>query len=257
MAPAEQPRRAFLGREIHAFFLHLVSAVDRGLANQIHDAPSMKPFTVSPLMWDESRNPWFRITAFAPRVADALNRAASAWEGRQMRLADGLYEVQAIITDGQRQPWASLGSYETLWDHYVRSWTQAARAVTLQFCTPTTFRHGRETCPLPDPALVFQSLLAKWNAFSPRPIAPGLYDYIRTELSVGRYSLKTGLLDLGKQRRLMGFCGICEFAARDRRDERFRLVQMLAEFAFYSGVGHKATMGMGMAVPLRPLRRAA
>lgn len=256
-APGERPRDAFLGREIHAFFLHLVASVDPGLASQIHDAPSMKPFTVSPLLWDDPHNPWFRITTFAPRVAHALSEAASAWEGRQIRLADGLYRVEAVITDRRKHPWAAASTYHDLWDHYTQSWMRPGAPITLQFYTPTTFRRGRQTCPLPDPGLVFQSLLAKWNAFSPRPISNGMKNYIDSEVSVGRYSLETNLLDLGRDRRLMGFSGACDFTASDTQDERFRHLRMLAEFAFYAGVGHKATMGMGMVAPVRPVGRAA
>jgi CRISPR/Cas system endoribonuclease Cas6 (RAMP superfamily) len=37
------------------------------------------------------------------------------------------------------------------------------------------------------------------------------------------------------------------YLLKDRRDEAMaRLLNLLADFAFYSGVGYKTTMGMGM-----------
>jgi CRISPR-associated endoribonuclease Cas6 len=66
-------------------------------------------------------------------------------------------------------------------------------------------------------------------------------------IRVSGYRLKTGLLDFGTYREL-GFQGDVSYEIDARApDELVKTIQALGDFAFFSGVGAKTTMGMGQA----------
>jgi len=249
-APAEG---AFLGREAHAVFLTVIGEVNPALASQLHDSPALKPFSVSPLVWERHPWAWLRFTMFGPTVArtfeEALNRATVT---PRLRLGRAEFELVDVFFDPSQHPWAATNSYEALWERHMRSRTTGDDRIGLRFVTPTTFRAQDRTTPLPQPELVFCNLLTKWNAFSPRPLNGKVREYLRSSLRVARYELQTDFLDLGRDRRQVGFRGICEFLGSRSCDEGLRAARMLAEYAFYAGVGYKATMGMGMASSTRP-----
>lgn len=249
----DPPRGEFLGREAHALFLSVIEDVNPSLAAQLHDSPALKPFTVSPLIWEGNRRAWLRFTVFGPTVARSFAEALdSGLLGPRIRLGQTEFEVADVYSDVLQHPWSATDSYEALWERHMRSRSTFDRRIALHFVTPTTFRAQQKTTPLPQPELVFSSLLTKWNAFSPRPLNRVAQDYFRDGLSVSRHELQTDFLDLGRGRRQVGFRGVCEFVGSSSCDEGLRAARMLAEYAFYAGVGYKATMGMGMATPTEP-----
>ena len=242
--------RPRLGREIHALFLSLIAQVDGSLAGLLHDSPALKPFAVSPLVWERPPWAWFRFAMYAPTVGEAYLEALLRGHLREIRLGKIVFTVERVFQHPSEHPWARTSTYETLWRKHMCSPTRPDDRIRLEFLTPTTFRAEQRTTPLPQPDLVFGSLLAKWNAFSPRPLNGAVTAYASAGLSVTRYALETEMLDLGRNRRQVGFCGVCEFAGAKGHEEDLRAIRMLADYSFFAGVGYKATMGMGMVMPV-------
>ena len=234
-----------------ACFLDLVRRVDPALSAALHANERLKPFTVSPLTLDRETPAhdgrarfWLRMTALDERLADIVARPATD----RVRIGRVTLDVTAVVTQPWRHAWAGAASYERLVNAVQAAATDSA--VVLEFHTPTAFSSNvRNVVRLfPEPALVFRSLGKRWNTHAGERFA--IDDELLQELCDGirveRYALETREAPLGPRTRSKGFIGTCEYSAgrRGATDCR-RFLRLLAEFAFFAGVGLRTTMGMG------------
>lgn len=113
---------------------------------------------------------------------------------------------------------------------------------------------------LPLPQLVFQSLLKRWQDIAP----PELIDLIQTE-HLEEYLQKDGVIITDytltahhvhfSTHQQPGFVGTCTYQLRGLNDKATtttaltlqQQVYLLAQLAFYSGIGYKTAMGLGQA----------
>jgi len=122
------------------------------------------------------------------------------------------------------------------------------RQVQIEFASPTGFKKDGEMDHLfPEPALVFGSLLRRWNEFAPLALPDELMRYARECLRVSAYSLRTQSVRLTPEITLTGTVGWARYAAVHFDRYWMSLVQALAKFSAYSGVGAKLSMGFGQA----------
>jgi CRISPR-associated endoribonuclease Cas6 len=118
-------------------------------------------------------------------------------------------------------------------------------SIKLEFITPTAFKQGKKTIqPFPLPELVFGSLLRRWNVFAPEDLH---FPQVEWQGMVSAFDLKTQVLRLegGPQ---IGSVGWVRYRFPDA--EQARIASILAQYAFFAGVGYKTTMGMGQVQPL-------
>jgi len=101
---------------------------------------------------------------------------------------------------------------------------------------------------LPLPELVFDSLARQWNSLAPVPLQidrQALRTYTDQHVVIKRLeSLHTQMLHFAKAPQV-GFVGRVSFGLMGDNDIARLYLNMLADFAFYAGVGMKTTMGMG------------
>ncbi len=123
--------------------------------------------------------------------------------------------------------------------------------ITLEFMTPTAFHVYGMAYVLPDPVRVFESYLAQWNLFSPSAlrIAGAWLDWLRQSVVISRHRLETSVLRFDTHSQI-GFIGLVSFSIPRARvaatgDEPLRILNCLADFAFFCGTGHKTAQGMG------------
>jgi CRISPR-associated endoribonuclease Cas6 len=99
----------------------------------------------------------------------------------------------------------------------------------------------------PEPLLVWDSLLRTWNRYAPDTFTiekQTLRTFLRSFVTVSACDdLATHTLHYPKYTQ-KGFTGICRYQV-DGDDTHAGQLTALAEFARYSGVGYKTTMGMG------------
>ena len=150
------------------------------------------------------------------------------------------------MTRPDEHPWSRTSTFEEL----RARWRQGdvPGRVRLLFLSPTAFA-GRDASTLfPLPALVFGSLVRRWNQHAPEPFAPSVRDSLLGTIREEAHELHTFPIEFGTHR-LKGFVGVCEYSAHQGAPaEVSRVVQTLADFAFYSGVGLTTTMGMGQVI---------
>lgn len=152
--------------------------------------------------------------------------------------------------------WSGWTSYAKLVaENQARSARRLER-LTLVFDSPTGFggvdrSWGRETTMVPEPVRVFGGLARRWHRFAPAALAEAiepeaLAHYLEERVRIEEYDLRTQRLHL-RQAPLLGVVGQCTYLLPpdDVEDRLRRQVHLLADYAFYAGVGHKTAQGLG------------
>jgi len=114
----------------------------------------------------------------------------------------------------------------------------------IDFLTPTSFKRGRFDYILPEPELIFKSLLRKWNAFSPEKADWEVLDFVKRHVSVSGLWVNSCKTEISEKAKILGFRGRVYLYA-DRLCEETKLLKALLKFSEFSGVGRKSTMGFG------------
>jgi len=251
-----------LGWASHALFLRLLAERDAGLAGELHDGMAPRPFTCSSLVGGAPQGPmlrlapgaqaWLRFTGLTAPVSRHL-LAIAANPPAQVELDGQVLQVCAATVDAQAHPWAASDGYRELCERILHAPGPVPRRVRLEFASPTTF-HTRNAAgqrvniPLPLPHLVFGSLLDRWQAFSPVAVDPDLRQYAQEMVVLSRCSVRTRTLAFKEGGSETGFVGEAVFSTLNADRYWGRVLQVLAAYALYAGVGAKTTMGMGQAM---------
>ena len=221
-----------------------------------------------------------RITLAGLRVFSDVNEASSL-AGHTLSLGPEERRVDFRIIEACLSPAQHPLAGATTHDALARS-AQPGREITLRFVTPTSFKYdtaaGEKVLSLPLPEYVFGGLAARWMSFcGPHPLdlagiinhyaAEGWVDTMRPDGQshdavsawrdlLGRHLMVTRMADVNTDvmrisgQKQIGFTGDVTFeVVGDPMLERVATV--LADAAFYFGVGRKTTQGMGMTRRLR------
>jgi len=262
LAPTREATvRATMGHQAHAAFLRTVRDADPVLAEVLHlpDMPS-RPFTVSPLLGVgrahdrqirlcPEQEYFLRFTVLYPPIFERFMARFLQGEGRPViRLGKALLLIKEILTTPGSHPRAGY-----------TSWAQLANQarpdpdIALEFTSPTAFgfgqkEWGKHVVVLPEPRLVFGSLARSWNDLAPPPLQldrKALLIYVKEHAVVKRLDgLRTQMLRFGRAPQV-GFVGQVTYGLMAENAAARCQLNALADFAFYSGVGMKTTMGMG------------
>lgn len=220
------------GRAFHALFYQWLALGDYALSTQVHEQSGPRPFTVSPIYRADGQ-PTVYLTLLDDAIWPALKRGIS--------LTPTVEVIGRPLTLPPDGPQVHHRSYADL--------VSDAR-IRLRFLSPTSF-HSREMhYPLPDPSLAYQSWLNRWNQFAPEGarINVALLDIVAAHVAVGRYDLRTEMVDLGQNRKVIGFVGSVQYnviRAGKIGDEWLHKLNLLADYATFCGTGHKTAQGMG------------
>jgi len=251
-APVTLP--AWLGRATHAWFLDTVQRIDPALAADLHTPNEDRPFTVSDLwgpgLTRQGENRLTPGTAYSLRVTgcradlSALIDRLAQQPPATIRLLDHPFAVQRATTDPAVSSWAGRVDFATLAQRNMLAKEQPGQ-LTLHFASPTLFRSNDAYLPLPLPRLVFEGLARRWNSLSSVTIADEVVRYAEECLLISRYRLQTERVDRGPRGGFPGFTGTCTYAFKVRDRYWMGLIHLLADFAFYAGVGKQTAMGLG------------
>ena len=224
------------GRALHALFYQWLALGDYSLSVQVHDQSGPRSFTVSPL-YRINGQPTIHFTLLDDILWPALSQGISLTPtveviGRPLTLPSGGPQVE-------HRSYADLAAN-----------SQAETRIRVRFLSPTSFRSREMHLPLPDPFLVYQSWLNRWNVFAPEDVRinVALLDIVAAHVAVGRYDLRTEMVDLGRNRKIIGFVGAIQYKvirAGKIGDEWLRRLNLLADYAPFCGTGHKTAQGMG------------
>jgi len=241
------------GHHAQALFLDLVRLVSPERAAALHaDAPS-KPFTVAllpPAPAARSGEPpplELRVGLLGADLFATVYQALLRQSGRQARLGAARYRLDEALGLPEQHPWAGWRSFAGL----LAEVRPAAR-VALEFASPCAFSQsaledGRQRLGLlPDPACVFGSLARRWNALAPTEarLDSAAVERAAAQTLLAEHRLETSLIDLGRGPQ-KGFLGRCAYELPPDPPAR-RALTLLADAAFFLGLGIKSARGMGL-----------
>ena len=230
-----------LGRAVHAQVLDWMQAGNPVIAQAIHSTQT-SPISLSGLVGKRRKygtQPddefYFRISLLDGDLLQSLLTGIDKWGTQPISLGKFPFVCRGVeaLPGGHRQ--VQIGDYRLL------AKTSLVRDdISLEFQSPTAFKQGKKTIqPFPLSELVFGSLLRRWNAFAPEDLH---FPQIEWQGRVSAFDLKTQVLRLegGPQ---IGSVGWVRYRFPDA--EQARIASILAQYAFFAGVGYKTTMGMG------------
>jgi CRISPR-associated endoribonuclease Cas6 len=252
---------ATVGHQAHAAFLKTIEEADAALAEVLH-LPNLpaRPFTVSPLLgvgrardYETRLSPeqdyFLRFTVLYPPIFERFMARFLHGEGRPViRLGHALLLIKEILATPGSHPWAGY----TSWTQLAQEARPAAE-IALDFTSPTAFgfgqkEWGKKAVVLPQPELVFGSLVRSWNNLAPPPLQierDALMAYVEEHVVVKRIeNLATQMLHFKKAPQV-GFLGQVTYGLMGNNEAARCQLDALAGFAFYAGVGMKTAMGMG------------
>ncbi|MCB8965739.1 MAG: CRISPR system precrRNA processing endoribonuclease RAMP protein Cas6 [Ardenticatenaceae bacterium] len=255
-----------LGRASHAMLLRLLASADPALAQMLHDSNTAKPFTCSDLIGGErvdknarrftpDKQAWLRLTGLTSTVSALLQLWATT-PPEKVELDGAVFTVQTATIDPAVHPWAGQTSCEALSAPHLLAQQSPAYRLSLEFASPTTFRSQGRSLPVPMPEWVFGSLLDRWNAFATVQLPTETRRFAAECVVLSRYRLHTRAVPY-KDIVQMGCVGWGDFVALQHDRYWNSVLNLLADFAFYSGVGYQTTVGLGQvrrktAVPTAP-----
>lgn len=256
------------GHHAHAAFLDIVRAVDPTLAQALHGSSGRKPFTVSPLQGlpaphegkivvKAGQTAWLRFTMLVePLFRAFIGRFLQSDARPTIRLSRVEFAVGEVLTTPGSHPWASYTTAQELLDRWrerdMRGRNNPAHTFTLEFASPTAWslggRWGKRIEVLPRPRLFFGGLATTWDAWFKdvfRMDSRYIRDYAAETVVVSRMQLETRMYQYRGYKQV-GTVGTLTYELLDYANEHLvRVLNTLADFAFYAGVGYKTTMGMG------------
>ena len=250
-----------MGRAVWACALGLIGAQQPDMAAVLHDSTDLKPVATSPLQGPVTveghrvrlhpgETYWFRVSSVAPPLSHIL-ADIEAQPPRTLELDRQRFDVIMVSSDPSGHAWARRQSYDDLYNAVWQEPEGAAPLVSLDFVSPTAFLSQGRTVLWPEPDRVFGSLLQRWQAYAPALLPDDLEDAIAACIDVEAYELRTRSQQYAKgaSRQVWyqkGFVGTCRYRGRrDTPEPVLRLLNLLARYALFAGVGSRTTVGMG------------
>jgi len=254
-SPTDAVLPAHLGRGNYAATLAALQRVDPALGPALHDGAGPKPLTCSDLlngrverdrMLIRAGTPYYlRITGLTPPASTALEAALLSTPPTTWTLADHTFDVVSVCCDENAEVWSGRTTYETLAATQLLQGGNLPRKVALLFHSPTSFQSKGMHIPVPLPNLVFGSLVDRWNTFSPVTLSPEVRRFGEEMVALSNYRLESQVVPQKGGSPLIGGVGRATYTALGGDRYWLATMQMLADFALYSGVGVKTTIGMG------------
>ncbi|MBI3243457.1 MAG: CRISPR-associated endoribonuclease Cas6 [Chloroflexi bacterium] len=207
-----------------------------------------------------------RFTAMTGPVAQAIRWAVSSGQlavGSAIRLTESEFVVEAVDSglqglnggsqlddpkskiENSKSRWPAAATYESLSAPWLLGRAQPGHRLALQFASPTTFKSQEKHVPVPLPAWVFGSLLEKWNAFAPVALPPEARRFAEECLALSGYKLQTRPVPTKEGGLRMGAVGVAYYTAINRDRYWLSVMNLLADFALFAGIGAGTTMGLG------------
>lgn len=248
--------RGLGGEAVHGFLLNAIAMISNEYAQKLHDSKRIKPFSVSPLFFENKDEGWQLENGYL-KIKENINATIAISTLNESCL--GIIMKALICTEKQKKK-VNIGGLKAVVKKVCIKEAEGARfekysdiikkakkneKVTFNLLTPLSFRQNGIQQTFPTPELVFSSLLQTWNAFSDIKIPEEIKDKFRS-IVVSRYNLHSELWHFSKYK-IFGCKGRIEYTFKDDFSEsELRILNALSRFATYSGIGYKRTMGMGM-----------
>lgn len=230
------------GREIKPDILHglFFKLLPPELAEDLHGSyGDIKPYSLAcrELFGDgQTKVLHLEINLLEDKLLPKVLSGAVLKEGKKLFLGKVGVSDFSILPVGER----GIVTYQSLVGE-----TGEHRKWFVRFKKPTTFRRNDIDLPLPLPELIFKGLVKRWNAFSPIPVGVDLRPFYNL-VKVSKCAVRTQKVELSSGGKLTTFTGYTLLDLSPVRNEKaLKWFGILLNFANWSGIGRKTTMGLG------------
>lgn len=253
------------GDQARAALMQIVKRGDSPFAQTLHDTNDHKPYTISLLrggtrgadralhFGDGDSADWRFTLLCDPAFEALLRRYLLNRDLPHVRIGAVEFAVVDAFASGLNHPDSGHISIAELHQRWNCAPETLARHVTLEFRSSTTFSLGtdpetkrRRFQAYPDARLLFSALRKRWARLG--GLAPG----DEFDEWVGRAILTEPLrLDVRptmvEGQRLASFIGRTRYSILGGDVRWLPFIHLLADLAFWTGVGYQVTRGMGQA----------
>jgi CRISPR-associated endoribonuclease Cas6 len=248
-------RMGFTGIPLRAGFLDMLRRYDRKLSNRVHDASTVRSYSLDPFLFDrnfateftQGDEYSFGVNLFdAESVSNAIRNMAIEGSS-EIRIHHHHFPVRRI--DFERHEGDELMNQ---WIAEDIDTEERSISIRMRFLTPTQLsQYGTDrACLLPTPEKVFTGLLRVWNTVgrATKVEQPSsYYDWINRNVYVSHHRIRTEKVPLGRSRSVVGFVGNVTFGVESVTEPFGQLTLGLARFAEICNVGKNRTAGLGKA----------
>lgn len=252
---------AWTGSAGRAWLLERVNAHSAALAGALHAGGELRPYTVSSLIGVPERAPRLltpehtvalRVTSLSDALSDLLlGSLLPALNGMTLSLVGLPFMVEAVTTNAAQDRRAGRSSDVELVQKLTLSAAALPRNIGVRFDSPTAFKSNDKTLPFPLPALVFGSLIDRWNRFNDIKLSEEARAFAEASAALSRYELRTRYVTWERSASgassATGFTGFARYISLQHDRYWLGVLHTLAAFAFYSGIGAHTTVGLGQA----------
>lgn len=248
------------GQLAHAAFLALIEAVRPELSAELHDRKGRKPFTLSPV-WGLPRaqngqhrlragqKVQLRLTLLDMALFQAFMQKLLSGPGQRIRLGGAEFVITEVRGTPEGSEWAGYSTADGLAQRASAEMTRLG----MQFKSPMAINLGaqdpakKRIVLIPSPRHIFGALRGAWNALAGADIPREYEEWVAEFVMVREVrSWQTGVFHYERKAHPGGY-GDVTFEALDPDPVRVQTLNLLADFAFYGGVGSRTGMGMGVA----------
>lgn len=228
-----------LGRALHSQVLEWFNIGEPTLAEELHKS-QISPFSISPLigkrrskLTKEGDRFFFRISLLNGSLLQPLLRGLEQQDRQIVMLDKFAFRLCHTHVLPGSHSLAGASNYALI------AQSPTSSKITLKFHSSTSFKINRNTIqPFPLGDFVFNSLLRRWNHFAPEELQ---FSTPSWQIPVAAFDIKTYAIQLKKVE--IGCEGWVTYLFPNT--EQAKIASILSQFAFFSGVGRKTSMGMG------------
>ena len=227
-------------RGLHGLLYYVLDQSDPAGGSWLHKHPTPKPYSMAPYFVQEGQGGRLVGLRYAVLTEQAASLLYTAWQQ--------MYHTQQILR---------LGRYQTFRVQHVE-WIQgglftdivqlpAENEMVLNFVSPTAFKQGPGSLPLPLPKNVFQWPMRVWKCYAPMvmSIPEDWLTWCERDVFVVGHQIETAVVSITRRESFIGFAGRVAFQAYKGSEQYLRVWQALGSLSAFCGVGHKTAMGMG------------
>jgi CRISPR-associated endoribonuclease Cas6 len=189
-----------------------------------------------------------------------------------MRIGKQSFLLEEVVAnDDDPSGWAGFTSFASLVEKASTLKLGRTESLELEFASLTAFNwihaedktYGNYYACLPLPQYIFPGLARRWQELAPPELVhlvqkERVEEYVRADgVIIDDYDLRTHFVSFAKHPQ-RGFVGKCKYQLRGPDDAPTlempltvrQQILLLAQVAFYSGIGYKTAMGMGRVRPV-------
>lgn len=215
----------------------LMANIDSDYADFLH-TQNLRPYSQC-IYFDKVRNGmYWRLNVLDKHAQEELLGAAFALP-KKLYLQQKNIEIEILSKE-----YLLKTDYEAIAAQYFTQ-PLAGKYLRFEFVTSCSFKSEGQYAVFPQPQLLLNSLVKRWNAFAPsnRLDAPGVARDLAQEVYVADYSMRMAAFSVDGAR-IPAFRGSYTLGMKNNIMAG-RIIAMLGEYAKYCGVGIKTALGMG------------